>query len=182
MLIGYARVSRQDQDLSLQLDALTNAGCIDIFEEKVSGKGRERPELEDMLRMLRAGDRVVVWKLDRIGRSMKHLIELIELFDEKGVEFVSLKENIDTSTATGKMLFHIIAAFAEFERENMIERTKAGVDAARARGRKGGRPKASEKAVKRALQLYDSKDYSIGAIVEMTGVSQSTLYRRINER
>ena len=181
MDIGYARVSTKDQDLSLQLDALTRFGCIKIFEEKVSGKNRNRPELEDLIEMLREGDRVVVYKLDRIGRSLKHLIELVEMFNKMGVEFVSLHENIDTSTAAGRMFFHIVGAFAQFEREVTVERTKAGLEAARARGRKGGRPSKDKKAVGKALKLYESKEYSIKEIEEMTGVSASTLYRRLKE-
>lgn len=182
MIIGYARVSKVDQNLQLQLDALTQAGCLKIFEEKISGKNRSRPELDEMLRMLRPGDRVVVWKLDRIGRSMKHLIELIEFFNANDIEFVSLQENIDTSTPTGRMLFHIMAALAQFEREMIQERTQAGLEAARARGRKGGRPRVDSEAVQRAIKLYESKEYTGKEIEEMTGVSRSTLYKRLAER
>lgn len=182
MIIGYARVSKVDQNLQLQLDALTQVGCLKIFEEKISGKNRSRPELDAMLQMLRPGDRVVVWKLDRIGRSMKHLIELVEFFDANDVEFVSLQENIDTSTPTGRMLFHIMAALAQFEREMIQERTQAGLEAARARGRKGGRPRVDSEAVQRAIKLYESKEYTVKEIEEMTGVSRSTLYKRLAER
>lgn len=182
MIIGYARVSKVDQNLQLQLDALTQAGCLKIFEEKISGKNRSRPELDAMLQMLRPGDRVVVWKLDRIGRSMKHLIELIEFFNAQDIEFVSLQENIDTSTPTGRMLFHIMAALAQFEREMIQERTQAGLEAARARGRKGGRPRVDSEAVQRAIKLYDSKEYTVKEIEEMTGVSRSTLYKRLAEK
>lgn len=182
MFIGYARVSRADQQLHLQLDALTQAGCIKIFEEKISGKNRSRPELDEMLKMLRPGDTVVVWKLDRIGRSTKHLIELMEYFNANDINFVSLQEKIDTSTATGRMLFHFMAAMAQFEREMIQERTQAGLEAARARGRKGGRPRKNDAAVQRALKLYDSKDYSVEDIVKMTGVSKSVIYSRLRER
>ena len=182
LLIGYARVSMTDQNMYLQLDELTKAGCIKIFEEKISGKNRERPELENMLQMLRPGDTVMVYKLDRIGRSMKHLIELMEFFDKNEVNFVSIKENIDTSTATGRMLFHIMAALAQFEREMIVERTQSGIAAARARGRNGGRPKKDEKAIAKALLLYDSKQHSVSEIEKMTGVSASTLYRRLKQR
>lgn len=182
LLIGYARVSKLDQNMYLQLDELTKAGCIKIFEEKISGKNRERPELENLLQMLRPGDTVIVYKLDRIGRSMKHLIELMEFFNDKEVNFISLKENIDTSTATGRMLFHIMAALAQFEREMIVERTQSGIEAARARGRNGGRPKKEDKDIKKALQLYDSKLHSVSEIEKMTGVSASTLYRRLKQR
>lgn len=181
MYVGYARVSRMDQELLLQLDALTEAGCIKIFEEKISGKDRSRPELDEMLKMLRAGDTVVVWKLDRIGRSMKHLIELMEYFDANGINFISLQENIDTSTAVGRMLFHIMAALAQFEREMIQERTQAGIDAARARGRNGGRPRKNDAAVQQAIKLYKSEQYSGVEIEKMTGVSRSTLYKRLKE-
>lgn len=181
MNIGYARVSSEDQNLHLQLDALTQAGCIQIFQEKVSGKDRSRPELDEMLKMLRPGDRVVVWKLDRIGRSTKHLMELMEFFEEKGVEFVSLKENIDTSTPTGRMIFHIMAALAQFEREMIRERTEAGLTAARARGRVGGRPRLEDDIVSKAIKLYKTTLYTGREIEEMTGVSRSTLYKRLKE-
>lgn len=182
MLIGYARVSRTDQELRLQLDALTEAGCIKIFEEKVSGKDRSRPELDAMLAMLRPGDTVVVWKLDRIGRSMKHLIELMEFFDKNEVNFVSLQEKIDTSTATGRMLFHIMAALAQFEREMIQERTQAGLSAARARGRVGGQPRIQKKKIEQALKMYDSKEFSVKEICDTVGISKATLYRYDRER
>lgn len=181
MIVGYARVSTQDQNLQMQLDALEKSGCIEIFEEKITGTKRDRPALNEMLKMLRAGDRVIVYKLDRISRSTKHLIELVELFEEKGVEFVSVQDNIDTSTAMGRFFFRIMASIAELERDIISERTKAGLSAARARGRNGGRPAANEKKVKLAIKMYNSKDYSINQIVEATGISQSTLYRKLRE-
>lgn len=182
MIIGYARVSTNEQNLDLQIDALTQARCFKIYEEKRSGKDKDRPELNAMLEMLRPGDRVVVWRLDRIGRNMKHLIELADYFEKNQIEFVSIVENIDTSTPTGKLFFHIMAALAEFERNMIIEKTRAGLEAARARGRVGGRQRVDRKTIKRALKLYDSKDYSINDICKMTGISHMTLYRYINER
>jgi len=182
MNIGYARVSGNNQNLDMQLDALTKADCIKIFEEKETGRRKDRPELKSMIEMLREGDRVIVYKLDRIGRSTKHLIELIELFREKGVEFVSLHENIDTSTPTGRLFFHFMAALAEFEREMIIERTKSGLAAARSRGKKGGRPRTDKKQIDKALKLYDSKAYSVKEITDLTGISHQTLYRYLRQR
>lgn len=181
MIVGYARVSTEEQNLAMQLDALTNAGCFEIFEEKMTGTKKDRPALNEMLKMLREGDRVVVYKLDRISRSTKHLIELAELFEEKGVEFVSLKDNIDTSTAMGRFFFRVMASIAELERDIISERTRSGLEAARARGRNGGRPTVDKKKVQLAIKMYHSKDYSINQIVHATGISQATLYRKIKE-
>ena len=182
MIFGYARVSTQDQNLDLQIDALKQYGVDQIFQEKMTGTKRERPQLDEMLKYLRKGDTVVVWKLDRIGRSTKHLVDLINEFGEKGINFVSLKDGIDTSTATGKLVFTIFAGLAEFERDMISERTKAGLESARARGRNGGRPRKDEDKVKLALKMYDSKQYSITEITKATGVSKTTLYRYIKER
>ena len=182
MKFGYARVSTQDQNLDLQLDELNKYGVDKTYHEKMTGTKKDRPELEELYKVLREGDTVVVWKLDRIGRSMKHLIELIDDFKNKGIGFVSLKENIDTTTATGKLIFRIFASLAEFERDMISERTKAGLESARARGRKGGRPKKGNGKVQLALKMYDSKEYSISQIEEATGISKATLYRRIKER
>lgn len=184
MIFGYARVSTQDQNLDLQIDELIKYGVDKekIYCEKITGTKKDRPQLEELLKRLSKGDTVVVWKLDRIGRSFKHLIELIEDFKTKGVQFVSLKENIDTTTPTGELIFHIFASLAKFERDMISERTKAGLVAARARGRNGGRPTAKKEKVELALKMYDSKDYSIEQILEATGISKATLYRRINER
>lgn len=181
MIVGYARVSTQDQNLQMQIDALENAGCIEIFEEKITGTKKDRPGLNEMLKMLRKGDRVIVYKLDRISRSTKHLIELAELFEEQGVEFVSIRDSIDTSTATGRFFFRMMASISELERDIISERTKAGLASARARGRQGGRPKTPTKAVETALKMYHSKEYSISEIVKASGVSQATLYRNINK-
>ncbi|RDV11913.1 recombinase family protein [Pontibacter diazotrophicus] len=160
MKIGYARVSTQDQKLELQLDALTQHGCGQIFREKKSGKSKERPELEKMISQLRSGDTVVVWKLDRLGRSLRDLIDLVSEFKERGVEFVSLQDGINTATPTGRFTFNIFASLAEFEREIIRERTKAGLDSAKTRGRKGGRPvglsKAAMEKAKSARILFDS--------------------------
>lgn len=177
MIIGYARVSTQEQNLQMQLDALTEQGCIEIFEEKITGTKKDRPELNLMLKILREGDRVIVYKLDRISRSTKHLIELAEFFDKKGVEFVSVMDNIDTSTPTGRFFFRMMASIAELERDIIVERTKAGLKSARARGRIGGRPQVDSKKIALAIKMYESKDYSISEIVKATGISQASLYR-----
>lgn len=181
MIFGYARVSTQDQNLQMQIDELDKFGVLEIFEEKITGSKKDRPALNELLKVLRKGDRVVVYKLDRISRSTKHLIELAELFEEKGVEFISIKDNIDTSTATGIFFFRMMASISELERDIISERTRAGLSSARARGRQGGRPKKNEKAIQTALKMYHSKDYSISEIVKATGVSSATLYRNINK-
>lgn len=142
MKIGYARVSTHEQDLALQLDALTKEGCEKIFQEKASGAHRDRPELKAALSYMRKGDTLVVWKIDRLARSLKQLIETIESFQERGIGFKSLQDPIDTSSPSGKLVFHIFAALAEFERGVIRERTTAGLRAARERGRVGGRPSA----------------------------------------
>ncbi|OXS74248.1 resolvase [Domibacillus enclensis] len=178
-IVGYARSSTDKQNLQMQIDALEKAGCIEIFEEKITSSKRERPELNKMLNMLGKGDRVVVYKLDRISRSIKHLIELAELFEEKGVELVSIQDNIDTST--DRFFFRRMATIGEMERGIISERTRAGISSARARGRKGGRPKVSEKDLKTALKMYEAKESSISEIVKATGISQATLYRYINK-
>src|SRR5256884_9466727 len=140
-LIGYARVSTQDQNLHLQKDALTKAGCEKIFTDTISGSTQERKGLDEALSFLRSGDTLVVWKLDRLGRTMKHLIDTVTQLKDKGIGFKSLTENIDTTTPGGKLIFHVFGSLAEFERDLIRERTQAGLLAARARGRNGGRPK-----------------------------------------
>lgn len=177
---GYARVSTHEQSLDLQIDALKQYGVERIFQEKMTGTRNHRPELDELLKYVRPGDTVVVWKLDRIGRNMKHLIELVECFKEKGISFVSIKENIDTTSATGKLIFNIFASLAEFERDIIVERTKAGLDAARARGRKGGRPKKRTDKVEMAIKMYESKQYTINQITDATGLSKTTLYRYLD--
>jgi len=186
MLIGYARVSTNDQTLDLQLDALKQAGCDpqSIFTDQKSGKDIDRQGLNDALSHLRAGDTLVVWRLDRLGRTLKQLIELINDLNNKGVGFKSLQENIDTTTSGGKLIFHIFGALAEFEREVIRERTNAGLTAARARGRLGGRPKAISNPKKLALlySLYDSRQHSVEAICETVGISRATLYKYLKAR
>jgi len=139
MRIGYARVSTQDQRSELQLDALAAAGCEQVFHEKMSGKDKDRPELETCLKVVRQGDTLIVWRLDRLGRSLKDLVEIVHELQDRGIGLQSLTENIDTTNAGGKLIFHVFAALAEFERNLIRERTVAGLAAARARGRKGGR-------------------------------------------
>lgn len=180
MKIGYARVSTEDQRLDRQEDTLKNYGCEKIFREKASGMKDDRPQLAAMLAMLRKGDQVVVVKLDRISRSTKHLIELSERFDEMGVDFVSLGDSIDTSTPMGRFFFKVMASIAELERDIIVERTKDGLRAARARGRKGGRPRAEKSKVDTARKMYESGSFSIEEICESTGISKSTLYRYLH--
>jgi len=183
---GYARVSTQDQSLDLQLDALKKHGVADedIFQEKMTGKRKDRPELEKLLdkNNLREGDTIVVYKLDRISRSTKHLIELVEEFELRGVNFVSINDQIDTTTPMGKFFFRMMASIAELERDIISDRTKAGLEAARARGRVGGRPSKKKEKIETAFKMYDSKDFSIEQILEATGLSRTTLYRYLNNR
>jgi DNA invertase Pin-like site-specific DNA recombinase len=181
MKIGYARVSTTDQSLDLQMDALEKFGCNEIFKEKQSGAKEDRIELSLALRTLRVGDTFVVYKLDRLARSTKRLIEISDLLREKKVEFVSIQDNLDTGTAAGKAMFGMLSVLAEFERDIIRERTMAGLQAARARGRKGGRPKVNKKKLSHALALYHSRSMSIREIEEMTGVSASTLYRALKK-
>src|SRR5437762_9291746 len=167
-LIGYARVSTQDQHLHLQQDALKNAGCLKIFTDTISGSTTERKGLDEALEFLRSGDTLVVWRLDRLGRSMKRLIDTVTQLKNKGIGFKGLSENIDTTTLGGKLIFHVFGSLAEFERDLIRERTQAGLLAARARGRRGGRPRTSAldnaKKVAMAQALYDDKSNSIADI------------------
>ena len=180
MLVGYARVSTQDQKPELQLDALKAAGCEKVFVEKASGAQRERPELTAALDYVRDGDTLVVWKLDRLARSMKQLIETVEGLEEKGIGFRSLTEAIDTTTAGGKLVFHVFGALAEFERSIIRERTRAGLDAARARGRKGGRPpKLKEADLKAARAMLADKSITVEDVAKHLRVSPATLYRHL---
>lgn len=181
--IGYARVSTEDQNLSLQVDALEKYGCTKIFKEKKSGKSKERPELEAMFDYLRDGeDTVVVWKLDRLGRSMKDLLELTEEMKRRNIGFVSIKDSIDVSTATGRLYFHLMACLSEFERDIIRERTKAGLESARARGHVGGRKPADNEKLEQAFKLYDSKAIPVSELCKMVGISESTFYRYNRER
>ena len=180
MLVGYARVSTQDQKPELQLDALKAAGCEKVFVEKASGAQRERPELTAALDYVRDGDTLVVWKLDRLARSMKQLIETVEGLEDKGIGFRSLTEAIDTTTAGGKLVFHVFGALAEFERSIIRERTRAGLDAARARGRKGGRPpKLKEADLKAARAMLADKSITVEEVAKHLRVSSATLYRHL---
>ena len=183
MLIGYARVSTHDQTLALQQDALKQAGCERIFTDTASGAKADRPGLEEAAGFARSGDTLVVWKLDRLGRSLPHLIETISGLQERGIGFKSLTEQIDTTTSGGKLIFHVFAALAEFERDVIRERTQAGLTAARARGRHGGHPRAAAlndiKKVALAQRLYEDKKNSIDDICKTLRVSRSTLYRYV---
>lgn len=180
MLIGYARVSTQEQTLVLQLDALQKAGCSKVFTDTISGSKQERLGLSQALEFMRVGDTLVVWKLDRLGRSLKHLIETITLLHNKGIGFKSLTEQIDTTTSGGKLIFHVFGALAEFERDLIRERTQAGLAAARARGKRGGRPALlDEKKRKLLLTLYADKTNSVADILSTLHISKSTLYRYI---
>jgi len=177
MKIGYARVSTEEQNPELQIDALKAAGCERIYVDTVSGTKSERPELEKAKEQLRAGDSLVVWRLDRLGRSLKDLIAWMQRLNSEGVNFESIQEKIDTSTPTGKLVFHIFGAIAEFERDLISERTKAGLDAARARGRKGGRkPKLSEQQRQALATLHREGKHSIAELLEMFGISRRLLY------
>jgi DNA invertase Pin-like site-specific DNA recombinase len=180
MLIGYARVSTHDQTLHLQQDALQKAGCTKIFTDTASGAKNERKGLEEALSYVRKGDTLVVWRLDRLGRSLPHLITTMTDLEERWIGFKSLTENIDTTTSGGKLIFHIFGALAEFERNLIRERTTAGLMAARARGRKGGRPKAlRDKRVNIAQALYNNKQNSVAEICQTLKISRATLYRSI---
>jgi DNA invertase Pin-like site-specific DNA recombinase len=180
MLIGYARVSTYDQTLHLQQDALTKAGCNKIFTDTASGAKAERKGLEEALSYIRGGDTLVVWRLDRLGRSLRDLIATMTMLDERKIGFKSLTENIDTTTSGGKLVFHIFGALAEFERNLIRERTQAGLSAARARGKRGGRPKAlRDRRVGIAQALYNNKQNSIADICHTLKISKATLYRYI---
>lgn len=182
MLIGYARISTDDQNLALQDDALAAAGCEKVFRDRASGAKAERPGLGAALESLRAGDTLVVWRLDRLGRSLKDLIARAEEFEARGVGLRSLQEAIDTTSSGGRLVFHIFGALAEFERRLVQERTRAGLDAARARGRKGGRPKQLDAAKRRhAVELYRSKRYTVNEVCRLMGVSRQTLYTYVAE-
>jgi DNA invertase Pin-like site-specific DNA recombinase len=181
MIRAYARESTADQNLDRQLDALKNYGIDVLYFEKMSGTKKSRPELDRMLKEVEDGDTIVIESLSRLGRSVKNLAELMEMFNQRNIRLVSLKETIDTTTPTGKLLFTILSSLAQFERDVLVERTQEGLAAARARGRNGGRPKTDETAVKKAVALYQTKQYSLKEIQELTGVSASTIYRAIKD-
>lgn len=181
MKIGYARVSTEEQNLDRQLDILKQAGCDRIYEEKVSGVKKDRTELNKMLDQIRTGDVIIISDLTRLSRSVKDLFSLVEQIEEKGANIKSIKESwLDTTNAQGKLMFTIFAGISQFERDLISQRTIEGLNAARARGKKGGRPKTNEKDIKLAVKMYNSKNYSISEITKATGVSKTTLYRYIN--
>ena len=181
MLIGYARVSTDEQNLSLQRDELEKAGCEQIYTDTVSGTKARRPGLEQAFSHLRRGDTLVVWRLDRLGRSLRHLIDTVTDLQDKGIGFKSLQESIDTTTSGGKLVFHIFGALAEFEREIIKERTLAGLQAARARGRRGGpKRKLTDEQMQMAKTLYDTR-MPVDEICKMLGISRATFYRYVND-
>lgn len=180
MKIGYARVSTQDQNLNRQLDQLKAAGCERIFQEKITGTKKDRPELERMLDQIRTGDVIIICELTRLSRSTKDLFQLVEQIEKKGANIRSLKETwLDTTTPHGKLMFTIFAGISQFERDLIAQRTREGLDSARARGRKGGRPQKNQKDIDLAVKMYKSKQYSIPEIVKATSVSKTSLYRYI---
>lgn len=181
-VFGYARVSTEQQNLDRQLDMLQKYGVDHIYNEKMTGTKRNRPELDKLLERLTEGDTVVVESLSRLGRSTKDLIWLMETFNSKGVNLVSLKESIDTTTSTGKLLFTLMSAIAQFERDVIADRTREGLNSARARGRKGGRPRTDSDKLRKAIKLYNTQQYSLAEIEDMTGVKRSTLYRGIRSK
>lgn len=183
MNVGYIRVSKQEQHEALQLDALREAGCEKWFLDKVTGAKAERKGLNEALAYLRPGDTLMVWKLDRAGRSLKHLMDLLKRLDERDISFMSLTEQIDTTTPGGKLIFHLMGALAEFERDLIRERTNAGLAAARARGNVGGRPRTLKSSAKVALarHMFASKSHSIPEMCSTLGISRATLYRYIKE-
>lgn len=186
MKIGYARVSTREQNLDLQIIALENAGCEKIYEEIVSGAKAERPILNNLLKQLRPGDTLMVWKLDRLGRSLKHLVDLVHVLIQTNIGLCSLNDPIDTTTSQGRLIFNIFASLAEFERDIIHERTQAGLSAARARGRLGGRPRGlpqkSEATACAAETLYREGKLSVMQIAKKLSISKSTLYKYLRFR
>jgi DNA invertase Pin-like site-specific DNA recombinase len=181
-LLGYARVSTGDQNPELQLDALRAAGCARVFVDTASGALAARPELARALDHLRPGDTLVVWRLDRLGRSLRHLLDVVGDLERRGIGFKSLRESVDTTTPGGRLVFHLFGALAEFERDLLRERTAAGLAAARARGRKGGRPPVmTPQKLAIARQLYDSRRHTVAAIAATLGVSRASVYRGLAE-
>lgn len=180
MIVGYARVSTLDQNERLQTDALTKAGCERVFADHASGAKAHRPELDRLLDVIREGDTLIVWKLDRLGRSVQNLVDLMNLLQSRGVGFRSLTENMDTTTPGGVLVFNVFAAMAQFERDLIRERTNAGLRAARARGRKGGRPsKLTEKQSARIRELYQSRALTVQEIADQYQVSRNTIYHAL---
>lgn len=186
MKFGYARVSTQDQNLALQLDALKKVGCEKIYQEKISGASTDRPELTKLLETIRDGDMLVIWKLDRLGRSLVHLVQLVTDLEQRQVGLLSLNDPIDTTTAQGRLVFRIFASLAEFEREVIRERTLAGLASARRRGKLLGRPKgltkAAEQTARIAESLYKEEKYSVEQIARELTISKTTLYKYLRKR
>lgn len=182
MKIGYARVSTKDQELGRQIDILKEKGCDKIFSEKVSGVSAKRPQLELLKEVIRPGDAVIIESWSRLSRSTKELYELVDYFQDNDVQIISIKENFDTSTPQGKLMLTMFQAFAEFEHDLIVERVKEGLSAARARGRKGGRPKVDQGELKKAIELYDTQLYTVREITEKTGIKRATLYNYLRKR
>ena len=183
MKVGYARVSTADQHLRMQEDALTSAGCEEIFRDIASGAKTARPGLEDALAYLREGDTIVVWKLDRLGRSIQHLIQTVKDLNDKNIGFKSLQENIDTETSSGKLIFHIFSALAEFEKDLIAERTKAGLKAARARGKMGGRPPLLDRRqITRMIEMYEEGKNTVAEICKIYEISRPSFYNYLNRK
>ena len=180
-IYGYARVSTRSQELSRQLDLLNEHNCNEILTEKMTGTIANRPQLNRLKDKLRPDDTVIVESFSRLGRSTKDLIDLVNYFEEHNVKLISLKENFDMVTPQGRLMMTVFQAFSQFERDLIVERTKEGLKSARARGRKGGRPPVNQRDIERAIKLYKSEEYSVKEIVEMTGISKSTLYRYLDK-
>ena len=183
MKIGYARVSTKEQHLNMQEDALKSAGCEEIYTDVASGSKSQRPGLDKILDYAREGDTLIVWKLDRLGRSMQHLIETISKLNARKIAFKSLHENIDTDTSSGKLIFHIFSALAEFERDLIRERTDAGLKSARARGRLGGRPALLDnRQIKRMIEMYDEQKNSVAEICKIYEISRPSFYNYLKRQ
>ena len=183
MNVGYARISTKNQNINLQEDALKSAGCKEIYTDIASGSKSQRPGLDSALTYLREGDTLVVWKLDRLGRSIQHLIQTVALLNERKIAFKSLQENIDTTSSGGKLIFHMFSALAEFERDLIRERTDAGLKAARARGRLGGRPSLLDnRQIKRMIEMYNEKKNTVGEICKIYEISRPSFYNYIKRQ
>ena len=182
-LVGYARVSTQEQNLNRQLDQLTASECEKIFQEKITGTKKDRPELDKLLEQIRPSDTIIVSDLTRLSRSTKDLFQIVELIQSKGSNIKSLKESwLDTTSPQGKLMFTFMAGISQFERDLISQRTKEGLESARARGRIGGRPSKSNKDIEKAIKLYNTKEYSVKEIENMTGISKPTLYRYMRQK